>query len=45
MIKDDPIIERIRRVMRKIAEEYDFVTTKFGLPTPHEIDIVLRKWA
>lgn len=27
-MKDDPIIERIRRVRRKIAEEYDFDTTK-----------------
>ena len=27
-MKDDPIIERIRRVRRKIAEEYDFNTTK-----------------
>ena len=27
-MKDDPIIERIRRVRRKIAEECDFDTTK-----------------
>ncbi len=28
MIKDDPIIERIRPIRRKIAEEFDFDTTK-----------------
>ena len=27
-MEDDPTIERIRRVRRKIAEEYDFDTKK-----------------